>query len=91
MVFGFLLHDSSDMSIGGVSGERKLNIWGRVLEWHCCRQEAFGLLEGLLSGGGPLQNLSPPSGDRSKVLGLEHNLAKNVGKSLSCQESIVAV
>jgi hypothetical protein len=34
MVSRFLLHDFSDMSIGGVRGERKLSIWGRVLEWH---------------------------------------------------------
>ncbi len=93
MVFGFLLHDSSDVSIRGVSGERKLSIWGRVLEWHRHRQEAFGLLESLLSGGGSLQSFGPPppSGDQSKDLGLEHNLAKNGGKSLPCQESVVAV
>jgi hypothetical protein len=92
MVLGFLLHDSSDVSIGGVSGERKLSIRGRVLEWHRCRLEAFGLLESLLSGGGPLQSFGPPpSGDQSKVLGLAHNLAKNGDKSLPCQESCVAV
>jgi hypothetical protein len=77
MIFGFLLHDSSDVSIGGVSGERKLSIWGEVLEWHRRRQEAFCLLESLLSSGSPLQSFGPPpSGDQSKVLGLEHNLAK---------------
>jgi hypothetical protein len=59
MVFGFLLHDSSDASIGGVSGERKLSIWGEVLEWHGRRQEAFCFLESLLSGGGPLQSFDP--------------------------------
>jgi hypothetical protein len=31
MFFRFLLHDSSDMSIGGISGERKLSVWGRML------------------------------------------------------------
>jgi hypothetical protein len=94
MVFGFLLHDSSDVSIGGVSGERKLSIWGGVLEWHRRCQEALCLLESLLSGGGPLHSFGPPpppSRDQSKVLGLEHNLAKNGSKSLPCQESIVAV
>jgi hypothetical protein len=33
----------------------------------------------------------PPSGDQSKVLGLEHSWAKNSGKSLSCQENVAAV
>jgi hypothetical protein len=60
MVFGFLLHDSSDVSIGGVSGERKLSIWGGVLEWHRCCQEAFCILESLLSVGRPLQSFAPP-------------------------------
>ncbi len=59
MVFGFLLHDPSDMSIGGVSGKRKLSIWGRVLKWHRRRREALGFLESLLSGGGPLQSFGP--------------------------------
>ncbi len=91
MVSRFLLHDSSDMSIGGVGGERKLSIWGRVLEWHRC-QEELCLLKSLLSGGSPLQSLgSPPSGDQLKVLGLEHSWAKNSGKSLPCQENVAAV
>ncbi len=34
MVLRFLLHDSSDISIGGVRGKRKLSVWGGVLEWH---------------------------------------------------------
>jgi hypothetical protein len=57
----FLLHDPSDMdmSIGGIGGERKFSIWGRVLEWHRRRQEAFCILEGLLSGSGPLQRFGP--------------------------------
>ncbi len=68
MVLGFLLHDSSDMGIGGVSGKGKLSIWGGVLKWHRRRQEALGFLKSLLSGGGPLQSFGPPrSGDLSKV------------------------
>jgi hypothetical protein len=63
-----LLHDS-DMGIGGVSGERKLSIWGRVLEWHCGRQEAFCTLEDFLSGSGLLQHLAPPL--RRSVKGLK--------------------
>jgi hypothetical protein len=59
MISRFLLHDPSDMSIGGVSDERKLSIWGRVLEWHCRRQEAFCNLKCLLSGSGPLQRFGP--------------------------------
>jgi hypothetical protein len=55
MVSRFWLHDPSDMSIGGVSGERKFIIGGRVLEWQRCHQEALNILEGLLSGSGPLQ------------------------------------
>jgi hypothetical protein len=43
------------MSIGGVSGERKLSVGGRVLEWHCRHQEAFPVLEGLLSKSGPVR------------------------------------
>ncbi len=78
MVFGFLLHDPSDVGIGGVSDQRKLSMGGRVLKWHRRRQEAFGFLESLLGGGGPLQSFGPPppSGDLSKVLELEQNLAK---------------
>jgi hypothetical protein len=60
MILGFLLHDPSDVSIGGVSGEKKFSIWGRVLKWHRRCQEAFGSLESLLSGGGPLQSFGPP-------------------------------
>ncbi len=30
----------------------------------------------------------PPSGDQSKVLGLEHSWEKNGGKSLLCQENV---
>ncbi len=55
----FLLHDPSNMSIGGVSGERKLSIGGRVLEWHRCRQKAFCILESLLRGSSPLQRFGP--------------------------------
>jgi hypothetical protein len=47
MVSRFLLHGHSDMSIGGVSGERNFGIGGRVLERHRCCQEAFCLLEGM--------------------------------------------
>jgi hypothetical protein len=54
MVSGFLLHDPSDMGIGGVSGKGKLSIWGGVLEWHHRRQEALCILESLLSGRCPL-------------------------------------
>jgi hypothetical protein len=60
MVVGFLLHDASDVGVGGVSGERKFGIWGRVLKRYRRRHEAFGLLEGLLSGGGRLQCFGPP-------------------------------
>ncbi len=59
MVSRSLLHDPSDKSIRGVSGEKKLSIWGRVLEWHCRRQEAFFILEDFQSGSGPLQSFSP--------------------------------
>jgi hypothetical protein len=59
MVSRFLLHDPSNMSIGGVSGERKLSIWGRVLEWHSRHQEAFCILQGLLSKSVPLKRFGP--------------------------------
>ncbi len=65
MVVGFLLHDASDVSVGGVSGERKFVIWGGVLKRYRRRQEAFGLLESLLSGGVPLQCFGPPPLRRS--------------------------
>jgi hypothetical protein len=81
MVLRFLLYDSSDMSIGGVSGERKLLLGGA---WPV--------------GKPPEQRRSiakfcppPPSGDQSKVLGLEHSWAKNGGKSLPCQECVAVV
>jgi hypothetical protein len=32
MVSRFLLHDPSDISIRGVSGNKKLSIWGGMLE-----------------------------------------------------------
>ncbi len=84
MVSRFLLHDSSDMSIGGISGKRKLSIWGRGLDWHRCHLEALWLLKSLLSSGGPLLSLGPPpSGDQSKVLGLEHSWAKNGSKNFT--------
>ncbi len=89
MVVGFLLHDASDVGVGGVSGERKFGIWGRVLKWYRRHQEAFGLLEGLLNGGGPLQCFSPPpAGDPSKASKPEHNLVRSGGKSLPCRENI---
>jgi hypothetical protein len=59
-VFGFLLHDPSDVGIEGISGKRKFSIGGRVLKGHRHHQEAFGLLESLLGGGGPLQSFGPP-------------------------------
>ncbi len=92
MVARFLLHDPSNMSIRGMSGERKLSIGGRVLEWHLRRQEAFCLLEGDLSGSGPLQRFGPSlPGDLSKVSKLEHSWAGNGGNSLPCQENVAAV
>jgi hypothetical protein len=59
MVFRFLLHDPSDMGIGGVSGKRKLSSWGGVLEGHCRCQEAFCTLERLLCRSGPLLRFGP--------------------------------
>jgi hypothetical protein len=41
MVSRFLLHDPSDMGIGGISGKRKLSGWGGNLKWHRCFQEVF--------------------------------------------------
>jgi hypothetical protein len=66
MISRFLLHDSSDMSIGGISGKRKLSIWGRVLDWHRRCSEALSLLKSLLNGGGPLQNLGFPPQETSQ-------------------------
>jgi hypothetical protein len=60
MVSRFLLHDPSDMSIGGISGKRKLNIWGGMLEGHRHCEEVFYILECLLCRGGPLQHPGPP-------------------------------
>jgi hypothetical protein len=79
MVSRFLLHDPSDIGIGGVSGEGKFRVWGRVLEWHCHRQEAFCILESLLSGSGPLHVLALPSGDQSKVSKFTHSCAESGG------------
>jgi hypothetical protein len=59
MVSRLLLRNPSDMKIRYVSGKRKFSIWGKVLEWHCCHQEAFCILEGLLSESGPLQRFGP--------------------------------
>jgi hypothetical protein len=54
---------------------RKLSIWGRMLEGHCRRQEAFSILESLLGGNGLLQHFGPPPllGDRLKVWKLVHS------------------
>jgi hypothetical protein len=60
MVARFLLHDPSDMSIGGVGGKRKFSIWHGMLEGHRRCQEAFCSLECLLCRGGPLQRHGPP-------------------------------
>jgi hypothetical protein len=46
---------SPDMSIGGVSGQGKFSIWGRMLERYHRRQESLSILECLLSRSGPLQ------------------------------------
>ncbi len=74
MVSWFLLHDPSDISNGGVSGQRKLSIWGRMLEGHRRHQEAFSILESLLGKSGPLQRFGPPpSGDQLKVSKLVHS------------------
>jgi hypothetical protein len=94
MVFRFLLHDSSDMSIGGVSGKRKFGIWSEVLEWHRALPPG-----GALFAGKPperrqsiAKSLPPPLfRGQSKVLGLKHSWAKNSGKSLPCQESFAVV
>jgi hypothetical protein len=59
MVSQFLLHDPSDMGIKSVSGQGKLSVWGRMLEWHCRCQEAFSTLEGLLGRNGRLQRFGP--------------------------------
>jgi hypothetical protein len=82
MVSGFLLHDPSDMGIGGVSGERKLSIGGQDV--------GVALPPGgvLRSGMPPEQKRSTPtfwplpSGDHSKVSKLERSWAKCGGKSL---------
>ncbi len=59
LVSRFLLHDPSDMGIGGVSGKVKLSIWCGMLEWHRRHQEAFCILESLLCRGNPLQHFGP--------------------------------
>jgi hypothetical protein len=59
MVSRILLHDPSDMGIGGVCGKGKLSCLGGVLERHCCCQEALSILESLLCRGDPLQCFGP--------------------------------
>ncbi len=60
MVPRFLLHDTTDMSIGGISGKRKLSLWGGMLEGYHRSQEALCILESLLCRGGPLQRFGQP-------------------------------
>jgi hypothetical protein len=48
-----------DMGTGGISGQRKFSIWGRMLEGYHRRQETFFILECLLCGNGPLQCFGP--------------------------------
>jgi hypothetical protein len=55
MVTQFLLHNATNMSIRGVSGERKFCMWGGVLERHHRSKEAFCVLESLLCLVSPLQ------------------------------------
>jgi hypothetical protein len=88
----FLLHDSSDRSIGGVSGERKLSIFGQDVG------VAPPLLGGALIAEKPperwrsiAKSWLPLSGDQSKVLELEHSWEKNSGKSLPSQGNLAAV
>jgi hypothetical protein len=59
MVSRLMLHDPSDMGIVGVSGKGKFSIWGRMLECHRRRQEAFCILESLLCIGGTHQRFGP--------------------------------
>jgi hypothetical protein len=77
MVPRFLLHDSTDISIGGVSGKRKFSLWGRMLAGYRCGYEVFCILESLLCRSGSLQHFGPPppSGDRLKGATPVHNLA----------------
>jgi hypothetical protein len=55
MVNGVLLHNASNVRIGGSSGQRKLGLRGRVLQWHHFGEEVFFILKSLLGRGGPLQ------------------------------------
>jgi hypothetical protein len=48
MVHRFLLRDATDKRIGGVSGKRKLSLWGGMLEGYHHGQKALCILESLL-------------------------------------------
>ncbi len=66
MVARLLLHDPSNMSIGGVSGKRKFCIWVGMLEGYSRCQEAFCILEDLLCADAVHSNvLAPPPLRRS--------------------------
>jgi hypothetical protein len=60
MVPRLLLHDAADMGIGGISGERKFCVGGRVLEWYRLGDEALCILESLLCLVGLFQCFWPP-------------------------------
>jgi hypothetical protein len=91
MVSRFLLHDPSDMSIGGVSGKRKLSIWGGMLEGqrHC--QEVFCILDCLLCRGGPLQHPALPLRRSVKGTTLVRKWTENSFKNSPCRENVAVV
>ncbi len=92
MVSRFLLQDPSNMRIGGVSGKRKLSIWGGCWRGSRC-QEVFCILERHLCQGGPLQCLGPFPPLRRSVKGrnIVRNWAKNGGENSPCQENVAVV
>jgi hypothetical protein len=59
MVPRFLLHDDANMSFGGLSGKRKISLWGGVLEGYCRDQEVLYNLKSLLCCGSPFQRFGP--------------------------------
>ncbi len=60
MVAWFLLHNASDVGIGGVSGEGKFCCWRRMLQRYRGSQESLNFLKRLLGCGGPLQSPRSP-------------------------------
>ncbi len=82
-----VLHDASDLRIGGVSGQRKLCMGGSMLKWHKA-MSALHLEKPLLRQQSTPVFRDCPSGDLLKPSECRHNQEENGSKTLPCLGNI---